>query len=51
MSHSYRNGTIVAYKALVKLGKGEGAKLGEGEGAKLGEGGRSCQVSPAQRLG
>ncbi len=33
MSHSY--------KALVKLGEGEGAKLGEGEGAKLGEGGRS----------
>jgi len=37
MSHSY--------KALVKLGEGEGAKLGEGEGAKLGEGeGASHQI-------
>jgi hypothetical protein len=34
-----------SYKALVKLGEGEGAKLGEGEGAKLGEGeGASHQI-------
>ncbi len=42
MSHSY--------KALVKLGEGEGAKLGEGGGAKLGEGEGASHKVPSHQI-